>query len=33
MRALSRVVKMDDALAHQIDETLAELGRAAAANR
>ena len=33
MRALSRVVKMDDALAPQIDETLAELGRAAAANR
>lgn len=33
MRALSRVVKMDDALAHQIDQTLAELGRAAAANR
>ena len=33
MRALSRVVKMDDALAHQIDQTLAELGREAAANR
>ena len=33
MRALSRVVKMDDALAHQIDETLAALGRESAANR